>query len=74
MRDDIQFAHARAAFVGVCCGLLVALFSVASDFAVLGLGVSDGRQAAFARPVFAVLLALSLVAPAAFLVCLAVRT
>jgi hypothetical protein len=73
LRDELQFRHGRGAFVGAACGLIVALFAVAADFALRGVPARAGSWAGSARPVFTVLLALSAVAPVAYLVCLAVR-
>jgi hypothetical protein len=73
LRSVLQFQGGRSAFVGACCGVLTALFSVAADFALHAVPPNADPWAQRARPAFAVLLALCLVAPAAFLVCLAVR-
>jgi hypothetical protein len=74
LRDELQFQDGRAAFVGVACGALAGLFSVAASFTVYGLPHASGAWSARLRPVFAVLLTLSVTAPGAFLVCLAIRT
>jgi hypothetical protein len=73
LRDELQFRHGRSVFVGVACGLVTALLAVASDFAVAELSSREDRWATRARPVFTVLLPLCLLAPIAFLVCLAIR-
>lgn len=74
LRQDAAFASGRAAFVGAGCGVVAALISVAASFAVSGAELSRGRWAERLRPVFAVCLVPAVIAPGAFLLCLAIRT
>jgi hypothetical protein len=74
LRNVTDFAQGRAAFVGAGLGALVALFGVAAAFLERGAppaGPGFGRRG---RPLVAVLLPVCLIAPIAFLLCLAVRS
>jgi hypothetical protein len=74
LKDELSFQHGRAAFVGIACGALAGLFSVAGSFAVRGMPALRSAWAIPLRQLLAVQLALCVVAPCAFLVCLAIRT
>lgn len=74
LKDELQFQHGRAAFVGIACGALAGLLSVAGSFAVRGMPAVRNAWAIPLRQLLAVQLALCVVAPGAFLVCLAIRT
>lgn len=67
------FLDQRGVFVGAACGALVALLAVAAAFAMRSAQPDAGRSAAALRPIVAVVLPMSLLAPVAFLLCLAVR-
>jgi hypothetical protein len=73
MRDSHAFIGGRAAFVGAALGALVALFAVATAFIEFAAPVPESGFARRARPLVAVLLPVSVLAPIAFLLCLAVR-
>jgi hypothetical protein len=67
------FLDQRGVFVGAACGALVGLLAVAAAFLVRSAQPDAGRAAAVLRPLVAVALPMSLLAPVAFLLCLAVR-
>lgn len=73
MRDSHAFIGGRAAFVGAALGALIALFAVATAFIEHAAPVAESGFARRARPLVGVLLPLSVLAPIAFLLCLAVR-
>jgi hypothetical protein len=70
---DLGFLNERGVFVGAAVGALVALFAVATGFVQASAPPVETRASGAVRPVVAVALPLSLVAPVAFLLCLAVR-
>jgi len=73
LRGETEFASGRGTFVGAAAGVLAGLFAIAGAFAMYGLPASASRWATLLRPVVPVLLALSILAPEAFLLCLAIR-
>lgn len=73
LRDSTEFLGGRAAFVGAGLGALVALFAVASAFVESAVPLAEAGFARRVRPVVSVLLPLGLLAPVAFLLCVAVR-
>jgi hypothetical protein len=73
LRDSPGFVGGRAVFIGAALGALVALFAVATAFIEHAAPLADSGFARRARPLVAVLLPLCLLAPIAFLLCLAVR-
>jgi hypothetical protein len=73
LRDSPEFIGGRAVFLGAALGALVALFAVAAAFIEQSAPVAEAGFARRARPVISVLLPLSVLAPIAFLLCLAVR-
>ncbi|MGH8961003.1 MAG: hypothetical protein ACRDWT_07315 [Jatrophihabitantaceae bacterium] len=73
-----DFIDGRGAFIGASVGALVALFAVCVAFIEHNVPMPDdsSRGAGFARrirPVLGVVMPLSLLAPVAFLLCLAIR-
>ncbi|MDP9091585.1 MAG: hypothetical protein M3N95_01195 [Actinomycetota bacterium] len=68
-----QFHGARGAFIGAALGALVGLLAVAVAFVEFA-SPPAGGLALRARPVLSALLPLSLIAPIAFLLCLAIRS
>ncbi|MGI8761769.1 MAG: hypothetical protein ACR2LF_10865 [Jatrophihabitantaceae bacterium] len=68
-----QFANGRGAFVGAALGALVALLAVGAAFVEQGVPMPDGGFAQRVRPVLGVLVPISVLAPVAFLLCLAIR-
>lgn len=71
LRDTTEFASGRAVFAGAALGVLVALVAVGVAFAEAATPATGfGRRL---RPLLAVLLPLCVLAPVAFLLCLAIR-
>lgn len=68
-----EFIDGRGAFIGASLGALVALFAVAVAFVERNVPMPDGGFARRIRPVLGVVVPLSLLAPVAFLLCLAIR-
>jgi hypothetical protein len=71
--SDTGFLSERGVFVGAAIGALVALLAVAVAFTQASAAPAESRAGRIARPIVATALPLSLVAPVAFLLCLAVR-
>lgn len=67
------FLDQRGVFVGAASGVLVALLAIAAAFALQSAPPAESRLATGLRPVVATALPLALLAPVAFLLCLAVR-
>ena len=64
----------RGAFIGASLGALIALLAVAMSFVEYGVPVPEGRgPARRARPMLGAVLPMCLLAPVAFLLCLAIR-
>jgi hypothetical protein len=74
LRHQSDFPHGRSLFVGAACGLLAALLAVAGSFAVRSVPAVEGRWRGRIRDLVTVPIALAILAPAAFLLCLAIRT
>lgn len=71
LRDDAQFASGRAAFVGAALGALTGLLAVAAAYVLHTTPVAAaGRRI---RPALGALLPIAVLAPVAFLLCLAIR-
>jgi hypothetical protein len=68
-----DFIDGRGAFIGASLGALVALFAVGVAFVERNVPMPDEGFARRVRPVLGVLVPLSLLAPVAFLLCLAIR-
>jgi uncharacterized membrane protein (DUF485 family) len=73
LRSSSEFVDGRSVFVGAALGAVVALFAVATALLEHGARLAEAGFARRVRPVVGVLLPLSLLAPVAFLLCLAVR-
>ncbi|MEO9108853.1 MAG: hypothetical protein ABI368_01390, partial [Jatrophihabitantaceae bacterium] len=67
------FGDGRGAFIGAALGALIALLAVGVAFVEHGLPVPERAPARRLRPVLGVLLPLSVLAPVAFLLCVAIR-
>ncbi|MEO9133512.1 MAG: hypothetical protein ABI301_00730 [Jatrophihabitantaceae bacterium] len=68
-----DFIGGRGAFIGAAVGALVALFAVGVAFAERNVPIPEAGFARRVRPVLGVVVPLSLLAPVAFLLCLAIR-
>ncbi|MEP7178629.1 MAG: hypothetical protein ABI775_06035 [Pseudonocardiales bacterium] len=73
LRSDAEFLGGRGAFTGAALGALVAFFAVGVAFIERSSPVPLARWARRLRPVLSSLLPLSLLAPVAFVLCLAIR-
>jgi hypothetical protein len=73
LHDSTAFGGGRAAFVGGAVGILAALLAVAVTFVGYRTPLAESGFARRSRPVLPVVLPLALVAPVAFLLCLAIR-
>ncbi len=69
-----EFDGGRSVFLGAALGAVAALLAVAVAFALHSAPVGRARLSAVLRPVCAAVLPLCLLAPGAFLLCLAIRT
>ena len=74
LRDEAAFEHGRAAFVGGALGALAGLVAVAITFVLHTTTARPRRLVGALRAVLGPVLPLCLIAPAAFLLCLAVRS
>lgn len=70
---DNAFIDGRGAFVGASLGALIALLAVGAAFIDHALPAPESGPARRLRPVLGVLLPLSVLAPVAFLLCVAIR-
>jgi hypothetical protein len=73
LRSDAEFLDGRGAFAGAALGALVAFFAVGVAFIERSSPLPAAAFARRARPALSSLLPLSLLAPVAFVLCLAVR-
>jgi hypothetical protein len=73
LRDHAEFAGGRSVFLGAALGAVAGLLAVAAAFVLHEAPLPRGRVGAVLRPVCAALLPLCLLAPGAFLLCLAIR-
>ncbi|MCU1658263.1 MAG: conserved rane protein of unknown function [Pseudonocardiales bacterium] len=73
LENQANFLAGRGTFVGAAVGALVAFFAVATAFIEYATPVPEAGFARRVRPVLSALLPLSLLAPVAFLLCLAIR-
>lgn len=73
LRADADFLGGRGAFVGAALGALVAFFAVGTAFLEASMPRPPAGAASRVRPLVAALLPISLSAPVAFLLCLAIR-
>ena len=74
LRGQPGYADGRADFVGAAVGAVAGLLAIATSFVLFTTPEPAGRIRWISRPLFAALLPLCLLAPAAFLLCLAIRT
>ncbi len=72
LRATVEFSAARAAFLGGAVALVVSLFAVGTGFVQRVLAAPQERAARLPA-LYGVLLPLALVAPVAYLLCLAIR-
>ena len=70
---QLEFAAGRSVFLGASIGVLVALFAVGAGFIEHATSLPAAGRAVRLRPVFSTLLPIALVAPVAYLLCLAIR-
>ncbi len=68
-----QFAGGRGAFTGAALGALVAFLAVGAAYLEAAEGLPQSGVSRLARPVVSALLPLAVLAPVAFLLCLAIR-
>lgn len=73
LRDSAQFIGGRGVFVGAAVAALVALLAVGMSFVERGAPPVPARWARHARPMLTAWVPICLVAPAALLLCLAIR-
>jgi hypothetical protein len=73
LRDSPDFGGGRDVFSGAALGALVALFAVAAAFIDASTPLPRSGLGQRVRPVVGVVLPLAVIAPVAFLLCLAVR-
>jgi hypothetical protein len=74
LRSDAAFADGRAIFIGAALGALAGLLAVAAAFVLATTPDPETRLGPPLRPVLAAVLPLCLLAPAGFLLCLAIRS
>jgi hypothetical protein len=73
LRSDVEFLDGRGAFTGAALGALVAFLAVAVAFIECSSPMAQAVAARRLRPVLSALLPLSMLAPVAFVLCLAIR-
>lgn len=73
LRSNTEFANGRGAFVGASVGALVGLLAVAIAFVEVSAPAADAALGRRLRVVLGGLVPLALLAPVAYLLCLAVR-
>jgi len=74
MSQGTQFDSTRATFAGAAIGALAGFFAVAVAFVQFSAPSGTGTAARLWRPVHGAVLPVALVAPVAFLLCLAIRS
>jgi hypothetical protein len=74
LRPQTEFAEGRSTFVGAALGALAGLLAVASAFILQTTPVPASALARRLRPVLAAVLPIAVIAPVAFLLCLAIRS
>jgi hypothetical protein len=72
LHDTVEFTAGRAGFMGGAIGGIVSLFAIGAAFIQQTSSIPTGPRRLL-RPVFGVLLPLGLLAPVAYLLCLAIR-
>ena len=71
--SELDFSGGRALFLGAAIGVIVALFAVGSGFIQVASSLPRTGRAVRLQPVFGTLLPIALVAPVAYLLCLAIH-
>jgi hypothetical protein len=74
LRGEADFLGGRSAFVGAALGALAGLFAIATAFVLYSTPEPDGALGRRLRPVLSAVLPVAMLAPAAFLLCLAIRS
>jgi hypothetical protein len=74
LHDAAEFAGGRSVFVGAAVGVVAALLAIATAFSEHDSQVPEHGFARRVRPVLGAMVPLAVLAPVAFLLCLAVRT
>jgi hypothetical protein len=74
LRGEADFPAGRAAFVGAALGALAGLFAIATAFVLYSTPEPDGAFGRRLRPVLSAVLPIAVLAPVAFLLCLAIRS
>ena len=74
LRGQADFMDGRSAFVGLALGALAGLLAIATAFVLYSTPEPDGAFGRRLRPVLSALLPIAVLAPVAFLLCLAIRT
>ena len=74
LRGHGDFAGGRAAFVGAALGALAGLMAVAAAFVLHSTTAAEGGVARRLRPLLGAVLPVAVLAPVAFLLCLAIRS
>lgn len=74
LQDSAPFAGGRGLFAGAALGALAALFAVAVALVEHATPIAAAGPGQRVRPVLGVVFPLSLLAPVAFVICLAIRT
>lgn len=73
LRDEVEFAGGRGLFVGASLGVLAALIAVGVAFATVSAAPPASAFGRRLRPLLAVVVPVSTLAPVAYLLCLAIR-
>ncbi len=73
LHDAAEFAGGRSVFVGAAVGALAALLAIATAFAEHDVALPGSGFARRVRPVLGALVPIAVLAPVAFVLCLAVR-
>lgn len=74
LRDEVQFGTGRAAFTGAALGALAGLLAVACAFVLHTTPEPPTELSRRARPLIGAVLPVAVIAPVAFLLCLAIRS
>jgi hypothetical protein len=73
LRDQADFLGGRSVFIGAALGALAGLLAVAGAFVLHSTPAPASRFPRLVRPALSAVLPLALLAPVAFLLCLAIR-
>ncbi|MDT4915208.1 MAG: hypothetical protein QOC66_4336 [Pseudonocardiales bacterium] len=74
LRDQIEYADGRSTFVGAALGALAGLLAIATAFVLHTTPEPATALGRRLRPVLAAVLPIAVIAPVAFLLCLAIRS